>query len=85
MEHRNFNAAIFIRRCSDEKFLYALVVILLFVVGLIGLFYGLFILWKPLAYIVGGLLLIGLSGVLNQAYDNTSISQKGVTIKDATT
>ena len=60
-----------------KKFLYAFVVILLFVVGLIGLLYGLFILWKPLSYIVGGLLLIGLSGVLNQAYDNTSISQKG--------
>ena len=60
-----------------KKTLYALVVILLFVVGLIGLFYGLFILWEPLAYIVGGLLLIGISGVLNKAYDNTSISQKG--------
>ncbi|WP_049401369.1 hypothetical protein [Staphylococcus epidermidis] len=60
-----------------KKFLYALVVILLFIVGLIGLFYGLFILWKPLAYIIGGLLLIGLAGVLNQVYDNTSISQKG--------
>ena len=60
-----------------KKFLYALVVILLFIVGLIGLFYGLFILWKPLAYIIGGLLLIGRAGVLNQAYDNTSISQKG--------
>ncbi|WP_337225406.1 hypothetical protein [Staphylococcus capitis] len=60
-----------------KKFLYAFVVILLFVVGLIGLFYGLFILWKPLAYIIGGLLLIGLAGVLNQAYDNTSINQEG--------
>ena len=60
-----------------KKTLYALLVILLFIVGLIGLFYGLFILWEPLAYIIGGLLLIGLSGVLNQAYDNTSISQKG--------
>ncbi|WP_204172693.1 hypothetical protein [Staphylococcus sp. GDY8P72P] len=60
-----------------KKTLYALVVILLFVVGLIGLFYGLFILWEPLAYIIGGLLLIGLSGVLNQAYDNTSNSKGG--------
>ncbi|WP_145356208.1 hypothetical protein [Staphylococcus epidermidis] len=60
-----------------QKFLYALVVILLLVVGLIGLFYGLFILWQPLAYIIGGLFLIGLSGVLNQAYDNTSMSRKG--------
>ena len=60
-----------------QKFLYTLVVILLLVVGLIGLFYGLFILWQPLAYIIGGLLLISLSGVLNQAYDNTSMSRKG--------
>ena len=60
-----------------QKFLYALVVILLFIMGLIGLFHGLFILWQPLAYIIGGLLLISLSGVLNQAYDNTSMSRKG--------
>ena len=60
-----------------KKTLYALLVILLFVVGLIGLFYGLFILWEPLAYIIGGLLLIGLSGILNQAYDNTSMCRKG--------
>lgn len=60
-----------------KKTLYALLVILLFVVGLIGLFYGLFILWEPLAYIIGGLLLIGLSGVLNQAYDNTSNGKGG--------
>ncbi|WP_323703201.1 hypothetical protein P3T86_05720 [Staphylococcus nepalensis] len=55
-----------------KKFLYALVVILLFIVGLVGLFYGLFIFWQPLAYIIGGLLLMGLSLTLNQAYDNTS-------------
>ncbi|WNM54571.1 membrane protein [Staphylococcus phage S-CoN_Ph23] len=67
-----------------KKFLYAFVVILLLVVGLIGLFYGLFILWQPLAYIIGGLLLIGLSGVLNQAYDNTSMSRKGVTVNAIT-
>lgn len=77
MGHRNFNAVVLIGGVMMKKFLYALVVILLFIVGLIGLFYGLFILWKPLAYIIGGLLLIGLAGVLNQAYDNTSISQKG--------
>ena len=77
MEHRNFNAIVLIGGVTMKKTLYALVVILLFVVGLIGLFYGLFILWQPLAYIIGGLLLIGLSGVLNQAYDNTSMSRKG--------
>lgn len=77
MEHRNFNAIVLIGGVMMKKILYALVVILLFVVGLIGLFYGLFILWQPLAYIIGGLLLIGLSGVLNQAYDNTSMSRKG--------
>ena len=81
MGYRNFNAAIFIKRGEImQKFLYALVVILLFIMGLIGLFYGLFILWQPLAYIIGGLLLISLSGVLNQAYDNTSMSRKGVTV-----
>ena len=77
MGRRNVYANVLIGGVTMKKTLYALVVILLFVVGLIGLFYGLFILWEPLAYIVGGLLLIGLSGVLNQAYDNTSISQKG--------
>ncbi len=77
MGHRNIYANVLIGGVMMKKTLYALVVILLFIVGLIGLFYGLFILWEPLAYIIGGLLLIGLSGVLNQAYDNTSISQKG--------
>lgn len=77
MGHRNIYANVLIGGVMMKKTLYALVVILLFIVGLIGLFYGLFILWEPLAYIIGGLLLIGLSGVLNQVYDNTSISQKG--------
>lgn len=77
MGHRNLNAIILIGGVMMKKFLYALVVVLLFIVGLIGLFYGLFILWKPLAYIIGGLLLIGFAGVLNQAYDNTSINQEG--------
>lgn len=77
MGYRNFNAIVLIGGVMMKKILYAFVVILLLVVGLIGLFYGLFILWQPLAYIIGGLLLIGLSGVLNQAYDNTSMSRKG--------
>lgn len=74
---RNVYANVLIGGVMMKKTLYALVVILLFVVGLIGLFYGLFILWEPLAYIIGGLLLIGLSGVLNQAYDNTSNGKGG--------
>ncbi len=77
MGYRNFNAIVLIGGVMMKKFLYAFVVILLFVVGLIGLFYGLYILWQPLAYIIGGVLIIGLSGVLNQAYDNTSMSRKG--------
>lgn len=77
MGYRNFNAIVLIGGVMMKKFLYAFVVILLFVVGLIGLFYGLYILWQPLAYIIGGVLLIGLSGILNQAYDNTSMSRKG--------
>ncbi|MBO1214092.1 hypothetical protein J3T78_02380 [Staphylococcus nepalensis] len=55
-----------------NKILYALLLIILFIVGITSIFYGLFIFWKPLAFIVGGLFLIGLTGVLNQAYDNTS-------------
>lgn len=55
-----------------KKFLYALIIFLLFIVGLVGVFYGLFILWQPLAYIIGGLLLISLAGALNQAYDDKS-------------
>lgn len=74
---RNVYANVLIGGVTMKKTLYALLVILLFVVGLIGLFYGLFILWEPLAYIIGGLLLIGLSGVLNQAYDNTSNGKGG--------
>ena len=77
MGRRNVYANVLIGGVTMKKTLYALMVILLFIVGLIGLFYGLFILWKPLAYIIGGLLLIGLAGVLNQAYDNTSMSRKG--------
>lgn len=77
MGHRNVYANVLIGGVMMKKTLYALVVILLFVVGLIGLFYGLFVLWEPLAYIIGGLLLIGLSGVLNQAYDNTSNGKGG--------
>lgn len=49
----------------------------MFIVGVIGLFYGLFILWQPLAYIIGGLLLIGLAVTLNQAYDDKSNEGRG--------
>lgn len=59
------------------KVLYALLVILLFVVGTVGIFYGLFILWKPLAFILGGLFLIGVAGMLNQAYDNAQDNKGG--------
>lgn len=51
------------------KFLYGLLVVVIFLAGLAGLFYGLFIFWPPLAYIIGGLLLMGIAGLLNQVYD----------------
>lgn len=60
-----------------SKILYALVVILLFIAGMTGMFYGLYIFWQPLAYVIGGLFLIGLAVVLNEAYDSTSHSKGG--------
>ncbi|EHJ08430.1 hypothetical protein [Staphylococcus simiae] len=52
------------------KFLYALLIIIIFLIGLISALYGLYIIWKPLAYIIGGTLLVLISIVLNQNYDH---------------
>lgn len=60
-----------------NKILYALFILLLFVVGIAGIFYGLYIFWKPLTYIVGGFIFIGMAGILNQSYDNTSNGKGG--------
>ena len=53
------------------KIVYALIVILLFVVGFASLFYGLYLFAPPLAYVIGGVLILVVAYILNEAYDNT--------------
>jgi len=50
------------------KILYGIVVILMFILGFAALCYGLFLVWQPLAWIMSGILLIGVGGLLNQSY-----------------
>lgn len=54
-----------------KKILYALIVLLLFVVGFASLFYGLYLFAPPLAYVIGGVLILVVAYILNEAYDNT--------------
>ena len=54
-----------------KKILYALIVLLLFVVGFASLFYGLYLFTPPLAYVIGGVLILVVAYILNEAYDNT--------------
>ena len=53
------------------KIVYALIVLLLFVVGFASLFYGLYLFAPPLAYVIGGVLILVVAYILNEAYDNT--------------
>lgn len=55
-----------------NKTVYAIILLILLLVGISSFAYGLFMIWQPLAYMIGGLFLIILSIILNQAYDNTS-------------
>ena len=52
------------------KIVYALIVLLLFVVGFASLFYGLYLVAPPLAYVIGGVLILVVAYILNEAYDN---------------
>lgn len=51
------------------KVIYAILLVIIFLVGIASLFYGLFMIWKPLAYIAIGLFLCLLAAALNQAYE----------------
>ena len=53
------------------KIVYALIVLLLFAVGFASLFYGLYLFAPPLAYVIGGVLILVVAYMLNEAYDNT--------------
>ncbi len=77
MGYWNIYADVLIGGVAMSKILYALLILLLFIVGIAGIFYGLYIFWKPLAYIVGGFIFIGMAGILNQSYDNTSNGKGG--------
>lgn len=48
---------------------YALILILMFIVGAVSIFYGLLIFFKPLAYVAIGIFLCLLAYTLNQSYE----------------
>jgi len=43
-----------------------MVIVALFGVG--GFLYGLYIMWEPLAYIIGGIILVAIAIAMNQLY-----------------
>lgn len=43
-----------------------MIIVALFGVG--GFLYGLYIMWEPLAYIIGGIILVGIAIMMNQLY-----------------
>lgn len=51
-----------------------MVIVALF--GLGGFLYGLYMMWEPLAYIIGGIILVGIAIAMNQLYA-PSDSDKG--------
>ncbi|MCF1614635.1 MAG: hypothetical protein L0J33_07860 [Tetragenococcus halophilus] len=51
-----------------NKILYALTVVIVALFGVGGFLYGLYIMWEPLAYIIGGIILVGIAIMMNQLY-----------------
>ncbi|MCO8297254.1 hypothetical protein [Tetragenococcus halophilus] len=51
-----------------NKILYALTVVIVALFGVGGFLYGLYIVWEPLAYIIGGIILVGIAIMMNQLY-----------------
>lgn len=51
-----------------NKILYALTVVIVALFGVGGFLYGLYIMWEPLAYIIGGIVLVGIAIMMNQLY-----------------
>lgn len=59
----------FYRRCCNlNKTLYAFVMGVVAVFGISAFLYGLYIMWEPLAYIIGGIILVGIAIMMNQLY-----------------
>jgi len=59
-----------------NKILYALLLAILFIVGVASIFYGLFIFWKPIAFIFIGVVLVGIAYLLNQLYTDDSSAER---------
>lgn len=51
-----------------NKILYALTMVIVALFGVGGFLYGLYIMWEPLAYIIGGIILVGIAIMMNQLY-----------------
>lgn len=54
------------------KFLYALFVVALGLAGLGGFLYGLYLIWAPLSFVIGGVIFVFIALVMNQLYDTSS-------------
>lgn len=60
-----------------SKTLYAYIMIVIALFGLGVFLYGLHEAWEPLAYIVGGLIMIGIAIFMNELYDRIPIGKGG--------
>ena len=59
-----------------NKILYALLLAIVFILGIASIFYGLFIFWKPVAFIFIGDVLVGVAYLLNQLYTDDSSAER---------
>ncbi|CAM3017748.1 hypothetical protein [Staphylococcus argensis] len=59
-----------------NKILYALLLTIVFILGIASIFYGLFIFWKPVAFIFIGVVLVGVAYLLNQLYTDDSSAER---------
>lgn len=57
-----------------NKILYALIMVIIALFGVGGLLYGLYMMWKPLAFVIGGIIFVAIALMMNELYD---ASEKG--------
>lgn len=60
-----------------SKTLYAFIMIVIALFGIGVFLYGLYAIWQPLAYVVGGLIMIGIAIAMNELYDHIPIDKGG--------
>ncbi|MCJ1774686.1 MULTISPECIES: hypothetical protein [Mammaliicoccus] len=56
--------------------LLGLFIILMMFIGLSSIIYGLYIIWSPLAYVIGGLFIMGLALSINNAIPSPKGGEK---------